>query len=271
MLQPWTTGNKTWQALNPFQRAAAMALMEAPASRPGDVRNVLGAMINRAGADPDRLGMQVSSKAYQPTIEPGQQARLGDILDSDAFQELVAWAQRRTQGLEPDPVGGATHFLAPEKTMVALTAENPKKYRSWPQWTGYDPATGSYQNVTLRDKSHAFINPEGENMQVSQPNLANLALSSPAMPGVSLTQAQAAQPQQQSLAAMLSNLATSLQGGTAPGSENTALGGFASALQGSRDAPPPLPEPMQLMAPPQRAVDLSRLAAIVANRQKLGV
>jgi hypothetical protein len=41
--------------------------------------------------------------------------------------------------------------------MLKLTAKNPRKYKSWPKWTGYNPKTKQYANVVLRDKSHAFI------------------------------------------------------------------------------------------------------------------
>jgi hypothetical protein len=69
--------------------------------------------------------------------------------------------ERYDQGLEDDPTGGATHFLAHPKVMLALEAKNPRKYRSWRSWTRFDPATGDYGNVTFRDRSHSFLAPEG--------------------------------------------------------------------------------------------------------------
>lgn len=170
MPSPWTQSDAKWAALNKYQRAAAMALMEADKSNPQDARNALGAMINRAAKYGVDLGEHVSQPIYQPTIETSQRARLEKILNSGAFHNLTGWAERRSRGEEIDPVSGATHFLAPEKTMLQLTAREPKKYRSWPKWTGYDPKTGEYRGVVMRDASHAFLAPEGgysANAQVS--------------------------------------------------------------------------------------------------------
>lgn len=124
-------------------------------------RNALGAMINRAARDGVDIGQHVSGKIYQPTIEPAQFARLSRVLGSPEHQQLMALYDGRVSGREPDWVQGATHFLAPERTMLALEAGNPSKYRSWRKWTGYDDAAGEYKGVTLRDKSHAFLAPEG--------------------------------------------------------------------------------------------------------------
>lgn len=166
---PWTASDPRWQALGPYQRAAAMALLEADSADPEAARNALGAMINRAMRTGEDLGAHVSQPIYQPAIEPKQQARLERILQLPAFQELSGWAERRAQGLEPDPVQGATHFLAPERTMLALEAREPRKYRSWRNWTGFDPETGSYRDVILRDRSHAFLAPEGTYSAPFQP------------------------------------------------------------------------------------------------------
>lgn len=157
----WTSSDPRWKALSPSQRAAAMALMEADGMNPTSAKNALGAMLNRSAKTGEPLGDHVSRAIYQPTIEPAQQARLDRILASKAFPELTSWADRRQQGLEEDPVQGATHFLAPEKTMLTLEAGNPRKYRSWRQWTGFDPETQSYKGTILRDGSHAFLAPEG--------------------------------------------------------------------------------------------------------------
>jgi hypothetical protein len=157
----WTQSDPTWASLNPTQRAVAMALMEADGRNPQDARNVLGAIINRSQRTGDPLGEHVSKAIYQPTIEPSQQARLRSILSDPNFSDLSGWAERRLQGAEPDPVSGATHFLAPEKTMLALEAREPNKYKSWRQWTGFDPNKGEYNGVLLRDGSHAFLSPDG--------------------------------------------------------------------------------------------------------------
>lgn len=158
-----------WQRLNSLEKAAAMALLEAD-NRGGKVdldsaRNALGAMINRADKEGQDLGQHVSGKIYQPTIEDAQRARLPRILASPEFTQLQELAKARLSGAEPDWVNGATHFLAPEKTMLALEAQDPGKYKNWGprgrNWTGYDPDTGEYKGVVMRDASHAFLAPEG--------------------------------------------------------------------------------------------------------------
>jgi hypothetical protein len=161
----WTSKDETWNSLSPFQRAAAMALMEADGRDPTAARNALGAMINRAMKSGEELGTHVGRSIYQPAIEPAQQARLRSIVGSDDFGSLTQWAADRHAGKVADPVNGATHFLAPEKTMLDLEARDPEKYKNWgprgANWTGYDPATGEYKGVVLRDSSHAFLAPEG--------------------------------------------------------------------------------------------------------------
>lgn len=157
----WAARNETWLKLSPFQKAAAMALMEADKMDMADARNALGAMINRAAKNGEDLGLHVSQKIYQPTMEAAQEKRLGSILRSDQFEKLTSWAERRARGIEADPVNGATHFLAHEKTMLDLEARDPRKYKSWRQWTGYDNKVGAYRGVISRDKSHAFLAPDG--------------------------------------------------------------------------------------------------------------
>lgn len=164
-MKTWTSSDPRWQALSPVQRATAMALMEANRRNPADAKNVLGAIINRSQKTGDPLGDHVSKSIYQPTIEPSQQARLDSILKDPSFADLSGWAERRIAGQEADPVQGATHFLAPESTMLALERQDPGKYKNWgprgANWTGYDPATGSYKGVVMRDGSHAFLAPDG--------------------------------------------------------------------------------------------------------------
>lgn len=157
----WTGSDPVWNGLTPYQKAAAMALMEADRRNPNDARNALGAMINRATKSGEDLGAHVSKPIYQPTIEPSQRARLGSIIRSPEFGDMTQWAIDRSAGTIPDPVNGATHFLAPERTMLALESREPNKYRSWRSWTGFDPATSSYRGVITRDGSHAFLAPEG--------------------------------------------------------------------------------------------------------------
>ena len=142
-----------------------MALMEADGMDPIAARNALAAMINRSQKTGEDLGTHVSKAIYQPTIEPSQQARLERILKSPQYGDLTTWAERRAQGLEADPVGGATHLLAHEPVMERLRAQNPQKYRSWVNWTGYNAGGGKYSNPdgspVFRDASHAFLAPEG--------------------------------------------------------------------------------------------------------------
>lgn len=179
MARTWTQ-QRIWQELNPYQRAAAMALMEADGRDPVAARNVLGAIINRSERTGDPLGDHVSKPIYQPTIEMSQFARLPSILKSPQFQEMTQLAERRAKGQEADWVQGATHFLAPERTMLALHAREPDKYHNWGplpnsrgvpgrNWTGFDPAKGEYRGVILRDNSHAFLAPEGVH-QAQQPD-----------------------------------------------------------------------------------------------------
>ena len=161
-----------WQRLTGIEKAAAIALLEADV-RDGKVdldaaTNVLGAMINRADKEGKPLGDHVSSKAYQPTIEPAQYARLKVIVGSPAFRELVDLGRARLSGEAEDWVKGATHFLAPEGRMLALERGEPEKYKDWgprgSNWTGFgkDPSRpGEYSAVVFRDGSHAFLAPAG--------------------------------------------------------------------------------------------------------------
>lgn len=160
----WGNSDPLWLSLTGPQRAAAMALLEADANNLDDAKNALGAMVNRAEAERQPIGEHVSRKIYQPTIEPTQQQRLQKIVRSPEFNRMTALAEQRVAGEVPDWLGGATHFLAPEKTMLALEAREPNKYRSWREWTKYDPATGSYKGVVFRDGSHAFLKPEGSGL-----------------------------------------------------------------------------------------------------------
>ncbi len=165
----WAGSDPRWAKLDPYQKAAAMALMEADGMDPQAARHALSAMINRAGARGENLGAHVSGRIYQPTMERKQQARLQRILANPEHANLTQWAQRRAQGLEDDPTGGATHFLAHEPVMERLQAREPGKYKSWVGWSGYNRGGGQYSNPdgspVFRDKSHAFLKLEGQKPQ----------------------------------------------------------------------------------------------------------
>lgn len=157
----WGNDDPTWQRLTGPQRAAAMALLEAEVGQGGidatSARNALGAIINRAESEGQPLSDHVSRRIYQPIIEDNQRSRLQSILQSPEFQELSTLAERRASGEVPDWVGGADHYLAPPQTMLALEAKDPRKYRSWRNWTQFDPETNQYGNVVMTDKSHHFL------------------------------------------------------------------------------------------------------------------
>jgi hypothetical protein len=143
--------------MNPYQRAAAMAMMET--HDPVGTINIVGAMVNRARHDKADLGTQVGSRIYQPSFEPAQEKRLSDIIKNPHFYALADVAEKYWTGERPVP-HSATHYLAPESTMLALEKQDPDKYKSWRSWTGYDDSTGSYKNVAFRDNSHAFLTPD---------------------------------------------------------------------------------------------------------------
>jgi hypothetical protein len=158
----WTTTNETWKALDPHQKAAAMALLEAGPTRTKEATNVLASMVNRAGKRKQDLGEMVSSRDYQPTFERAQEQRLGGILKSPAHAALTDWVKRYSDGHEDDPTGGATHFIAHLPQMLALEAGNPGLYRSWRGWTKPNMENGEYSNVTSKDSVHSFLAPEGK-------------------------------------------------------------------------------------------------------------
>jgi hypothetical protein len=168
----WTTSDPTWAAMDPYQRAAAMALMEANTGKNqgSDARDVVSAMVNRARKGGEDLGAHVSKSIYQPTFEPGQHARLPSIVSHPEFGALTQFARDRWTGAAPDTVGGNTHFLAPESTMWSLYKSNPSKYpiSHWGAWAGYGrnpdlptEYTNPDKSPVFRDHSHAFVAPEG--------------------------------------------------------------------------------------------------------------
>lgn len=279
-----------WQRLSSREKAAAMALLEADnVGGKVDVesaRNALGAMINRAARDGVDIGQHVSGKIYQPTIEPAQFARLSRVVGSPEHQQLMALYDGRVSGREPDWVQGATHFLAPEKTMLALEAGNPSKYRSWRQWTKYDDATGQYAGVTLRDKSHAFLAPEGAHSAKfgdatptgTMPAMTEAAppATTPTAAGGWLTQVQAEAPG--GSGGMLGTLFADVgeTPAAAPG------GGWLGQLAGALDPPGEQPRQaadredaasdgaMPEMKMKRPRVDMKRVAAILQSRSRLG-
>lgn len=281
MAKTWTSSDPRWLALNPYQRAAVMALMEADRMDPQSARNALGAMINRSAREGVPLGEHVSKPIYQPTIEPAQQARMDRILRSSEYGNLTSWAERRSQGLEPDPVGGATHFLAPEKTMLALERQNPSKYKNWgprgANWTGFDPNTGEYKGVVMRDNSHAFLAPEGAHSVAfnGQPTGSTQVAGLPGSPSgpAPVRNDQIAAPAPMAVASA-----------TPAPSATTAkdTGGLLASLFGKPGAdmqtamagyqPPAIPTPPAPDAPAdnRRPVDISQLLAILQRRQQLG-
>jgi hypothetical protein len=266
----WTATDPRWRALNPYQRAAAMALMEADGMDTTAARNALGAMINRAmrtGAD---LGEHVGQRIYQPAIEPAQQARLDRIVRSPAFSELTGWAERRHRGQEADPVQGATHFLAPERTMLALEAQNPQKYRSWRQWTGFDPASNQYRGVIMRDASHAFLAPEGSYSVPAKP-----IDESPGDPTGTVTRTPSLTPPSASPMVASANpgvpASPTLQSAIVDAVFGRGSGAGAQQPQQQKSADIPQPGKIPQAPDPRSRVDIKRLLAIVNNRSKLGV
>ena len=233
-----------WQQLSPYQKAAAMSLLEAD-SKQGrinfmDARNAMGAMINRADKEGQDLGDHVSRKIYQPTIEPEQYSRLAAIVQMPQFKALTDLAEQRATGKVGDWVDGATHFLAKPQTMLSLEANEPEKYKSWRRWTGYDDATGKYKNEVMADNSHVFLAPEGRHSAGSYAPTygAGAEVSGPpealAPPPYPATQDASGQPQPQlpKLAEVLGGDAGSLLAPKRPGG-----GGGGNPLADLQSAP----------------------------------
>lgn len=291
--------NSHWKALPPVERAAAMALLEAD-QKAGKIdleaaRNVAGAIVNRAAKSGADIGEHVSKKIYQPTIEDAQFARLSKIIGSPEHKQMIDFVQRRMAGEEPDPVGGATHFLARESTMTALQRQNPDKYHNWgpfpnsrgrpgANWTGYDPQTGEYKGVITRDASHAFLAPEGPFSATTNPAATPTAASQPtpapvasAMPASTQATPVVARPSTTtptSLAELIGNTPTTpaptsftemIDGMGMSGSTGTGFG-----ISGS-DTKLPNPLNMEEAPDPLRAlggkpVDVMKLMAVLSAR-----
>ncbi len=279
--------NKYWRSLSGPERAAAMALLEADI-RNGRIdvdsaRNALGAMINRSARDRVDLGEHVSQRIYQPTIEDKQFARLSRVIGSPEHRQLTELAQSRLTGQTEDWVQGATHFLAPEKTMLALEAREPMKYRSWRKWTGFNPQTNEYNGVLFRDGSHAFLAPEG-------------AYSAPAQSGAQKLQVAQVDPQTPPSPAPSPSTRTTFQPSVSAGQPHAnasvdagLLGSLFSApvsgipagtLNSNAEQQTPSPPQAQPEAPvspvghgfsiASKPIDLRRLMAVLQNRTKPG-
>ena len=281
-----------------------MALLEAEVGRDGidipSAANVLGAIVNRSEADRMPLEKSVSSDIYQPTIEDRQRKRLSEIVKNPAFNQLTDLAERRVRGDVGDWVGGATHYLTPERTMLDLYQKNPDKYHNWGpfqnskgvpgrNWTGYNPDTGSYDGVVMRDRSHAFLRP-GATTQSQPPeekkqmldiasllrsfgasgNMANLGGALGKQAGI----AGAAIPKMASAAdpgTSLQNLFGSLSN-FAPGSQNQGQGQASNAdsylakqAMANASAPASAAPQMQMRQP-----DMQRLSQILQQTGRLG-
>lgn len=265
MADRWTASDPRWQQLTPYQRAAAMALMEADGRNPEHARNAAGAMINRATKGGQDLGEHVSQRIYQPTIEPSQQGRLPSILSSPAYQDLTGWVERRAKGQEADPVSGATHFLAKPQVMLGLEAREPSKYKNWgprgANWTGYDETTGQYKNQTMVDGSHAFLAPEGayshpgsavSSAPGMNPNDLEPSRAEPAAPFQSTPQvASSAAPfQSSSYASAIAGVLS--EASKQPGGMFAAPARTAEAPAEKQGSGPNLSAPMQLQAEMER-------------------
>ncbi len=279
--------NKYWRSLSGPERAAAMALLEADSRNGridvGSARNALGAMINRSARDRVDLGEHVSQRIYQPTIEDRQFARLSKVIGSPEHRQLTELAQSRLSGQTEDWVQGATHFLAPEKTMLALEAREPMKYRSWRKWTSFNPETNEYKGVLFRDGSHAFLAPEG-------------AYSAPAQSGAQKLQVAQVEPQSPpspTPSPSPSNMLQPFVGGAQQTPTNTPVDtGMLASLFSPSTGPAgtlntsvesqPAPTPPQ--APPEaqesplghgfsiatKPIDLRKLMAVLQNRTRPG-
>ena len=293
-----------WQRLTGPQRAAAMALLEARVGTGGidvgNARNALGAIINRAEDEGQSLSAHASRSIYQPIIEDAQRARLPQILNSPEFKELSELAQRRARGEVQDWVGGADHYLAPPPTMVGLYEKDPDKYHNWgpfknskgipgTNWSGYDPETGQYKDVVLKDNSHHFLNLIGDKAAPpsNQPALTSNAPmnredrtvlpflselfsaggASPAMAGTS--SAASIDPEQMDglLAPLFGGtFSPQDQGGTS--AQSNGGGGLTLAQSAQQRANTPT-APLQPLQP--KSINLQQLQTLMANRPMLSM
>ncbi len=166
----------TWRSLDQYQMVAAMAILETRKNKDGSFctecsKNIVHSIINRASLDKDTLAESVSSKIYQPVIEPYQYKVLARYVGGKEHKELSFEAYKRHTGRIKDRVRGATHYLVHSRVMVALQRKQPCKYWSWGpfkcngktgvNWTGYNPATKRYKNQVIVDSDHAFLAPQG--------------------------------------------------------------------------------------------------------------
>lgn len=274
-----------WQKLDDTTKAAVMAYLEADQKGGkvdlGSASNALGAMINRADKEGVPLGQHVSGKIYQPTIEPAQRARVEQALQSPEVAELKQMAADRLAGKRDDWVNGATHFLAPEKTMLALEAREPGKYKNWgprgQNWTGYDTNTGEYRGVVMRDASHAFLAPSGAHSAkfgAQSPNEGMDGAPAPPVPQINPGMVASADgtPKPITFGSLASNAGQSEASDLA--SLKSVLAG-AQKVMGRRDTSAASPEQeagdhLQISAPRVAGADLGRIMAILQKRKPLG-
>lgn len=168
-----------WNRLGPYQKAAAMAILETGKNKDGSfcyecALNIVHSMINRADMDGYELGRHVGRRIYQPVIEPYQYKVLARYVGTKEHKRLSEAAYKRATGQVEDRVDGATHYLVHPRVMVALQRREPCKYWSWgpfkcngrpgANWTGYNPRTKKYRNQVLTDGDHAFLAPEGQHV-----------------------------------------------------------------------------------------------------------
>ncbi|MFM9850139.1 MAG: hypothetical protein ACKVP3_23655 [Hyphomicrobiaceae bacterium] len=280
-----------WQQLDDVTKAAVMAYLEADSKNGkvdlGSASNALGAMINRADKEGESLGQHVSKKIYQPTIEPAQYARVGKALQSEEVAQLKQLAQERLSGQREDWVSGATHFLAPERTMLSLEAKEPGKYKNWgprgQNWTGYDPATGEYRGVVMRDASHAFLAPSGAHSakfgtpREQPPDGMDVAAYSPAPGTATIPQVNPGTVAQDGKVAPATFGSLAATAGQNPASDLSSLKGLVAnagkmtaKMQGAQTQ---RAASVDGALPPMAAlgkVDLSRILELLAQRGPLG-
>lgn len=126
-----------WRSLSGPERAAAMALLEAD-SHGGQID------MEAAKKRSERWSItHVSQRIYQPTIQDAQYQRLGRIIGSPEHKQLTELAQRRLWGEAGDWVNGATHFLAHERTMLGLEAQDRESIAPGTRGDGAGPSIPS--------------------------------------------------------------------------------------------------------------------------------
>lgn len=163
-------GAPEWKNLTPRQKWAAMTLLETGNSKPDAAKNVAHAIYNRSKLEEVPIDKHIETRKgrgygiYQPLYEPAQQKRMGQILRSQQFSEMLDYVDKIEKGEVEDTTKGATHYLVPPSVMLREERKNPRKYKNWGprgiNWTGYDESTGKYANETVTDGVHNFLVPK---------------------------------------------------------------------------------------------------------------